>query len=120
MEFLPIVLACAIWGRHWIGGVLTSHCDNTAAMSVINSGYSRVSNIILLLRCLFFIRAHFQLEAWAVHTPGVENGRADAISQNNMCRFRLQVPVARDCRVPIPPALIALLAEQQPDWMSLA
>ena len=84
MELLPIVLACAIWERHWIGGVVTSHCDNTAAVSVINSGYSRVPNIILLLRCLFFIRAHFQLEGWAVHTPGVENGRADAISQNNV------------------------------------
>ena len=95
--------------------MVTFHCDNTAAVSVINSGYSRVPNIIL---CLFFIRAHFQLEAWAVHTPGVENGRADAISWNNMCCFRLQVPVARDCRVPIPPAPIALLAEQQPDWTS--
>ena len=41
-----------------------------------------------------------------MHTPGVENGRADAISQNNMCCFR-----SRDCRVPIPPALIALLTE---------
>ena len=118
-EFLPIILACAIWGSHWIGGVVTFHCDNTAAVSVINSGYSRVLNIMLLLRCLFFIRAHFQLEAWAVHTPGVENGRADAISRKNMCRFRSQVPVARDCRVPIPPALIVLLAEQQPDWTCL-
>ena len=36
MELLP---TCAIWGKHWIG---TSHCDNTAAVSVINSGYSRV------------------------------------------------------------------------------
>ena len=116
-ELLPIILACTIWGRHWIGGVVTFHCDNMAAVSVINSGYSRVPNIILLLRYLFFIRAHFQLEAWAVHTP---NGRVDAISQNNMCCFRSQVPVARDCRVPIPPALIVLLAEQQPDWMSLA
>ena len=100
--------------------MVTFHFDNTAAVSVINSGYSRVPNIILVLRCLFFMRAHFQLEAWAVHTPGVENGRADAISQNNMCSFRSQVPIARDCRVPIPPALIALLAEQQPDWTSLA
>ena len=35
---------------HWIGGV-TFHCDNTAAVSAITSGYSRVPNIILLLRC---------------------------------------------------------------------
>ena len=74
-EFLPIVR-----------GVVTFHCENTASVSMINSGYSRVPNIMHLLRCLIFIRAHFQLEAWAVHTPGVENGIADAISRNNMCR----------------------------------
>ena len=50
---------------------MTVHCDNTAAMAVVNSGYSRVPEIMHLLRCLFYIRAHLELEVWAVHTPGV-------------------------------------------------
>ena len=37
-ELMPIVLACAIWERHWIEGMVTFHCDNMAAVSVINSG----------------------------------------------------------------------------------
>ena len=89
-ELVPIILACALWGRRWSGGTVTIHCDNTAAASVLNSGYSRVPEIIHLLRCLFFIRARFQFEAWAVHIPGVENGVADAVSRNDMCRFILR------------------------------
>ena len=117
-ELVPIVLACAVWGRQWSGGTVTFHCDNTAAVSVVNSGYSQVPELMHLLRCLFFIRAYFQVEAWAVHTPGSENGVADAISRNHMCRFYSQVPAARVHRTLIPPALVALLIEQQPDWTS--
>ncbi len=45
-ELLPIVLACASWGRQWRGGVVTMHCDNTAAVAVVNSGYSKVPEIM--------------------------------------------------------------------------
>ena len=34
-ELLPIVLACAIWGKHWKGQRLVCYCDNAA---IINSG----------------------------------------------------------------------------------
>ena len=119
-ELLPIIMACAVWGRQWVGGAVTFHCDNTSAVSVVTSGYSRVQEIMHLLRCLFFVRARFQFEAWAVHTPGADNGIADAISRNNMYRFYSQVPAARVRRVPIPPPLMALLVGQQPDWTSMA
>ncbi len=52
-ELLPIVLACAVWGRYWAGGVVKAHCDNTGAVAVVNSGYSRSEPIMHLLRCLF-------------------------------------------------------------------
>ncbi len=53
------------------------HCDNEAA---VNSGYSQDQQIMHLLRCLFFIKAHFQLELRVVHIPGADNVVADAIS----------------------------------------
>ena len=86
-ELLPIVLACAVWGRRWVGQVVRVSCDNTGTVAVVNSGYSRSPQIMHLLRCLFFIRAHFQLEMWACHIPGVQNIIADAISRNNMSVF---------------------------------
>ncbi len=39
----------------WRGGVVTMHCDNTAAVAVVNSGYSKVPEIMHLLRFLFFV-----------------------------------------------------------------
>lgn len=36
------------------------------------------------LRCLFFIRARFHLDVWAVHVPGMQNGLADTLSRNNI------------------------------------
>ena len=114
-ELLPVVLACAIWGRYWAGQVVRFYCDNTGAVAVVNSGYSRIPQIMHLLRCLFFIRARFHVEVWATHTPGVQNGMADAISRNNLHYFFYQAPDAQRRRIAIP---VALLVEQRPDWTS--
>ncbi len=117
-ELLPIVLACMVWGAKWSGRAVQVHCDNTGAVAVVTSGYSRAPAIMHLLRCLFFIRAHFQISLWATHTPGADNTMADAISRNHLSQFFLQAPEARRHRVPIPQPLVDLLVEQQPDWTS--
>ena len=119
-ELLPIVLACAVWGRRWVGQVVRVSCDNTGTVAEVNLGYSRSPQIMHLLRCLFFIRAHFQLEVWASHIPGVQNTIADAISRNNRSVFFSQAPTARGSRTPISRALKSLLLEQRPDWTSRA
>ena len=49
--------------------------------------------MMYLLRCLFFIRAHFQIWLWAVHIPGIGYTVVDAISHNNLCLlFRSRNP----------------------------
>ena len=63
----------------WRKARITVHCDNLGVVALVNSGYSRVPQIMHILRCLFFIRAHFQFSLHAVHVPGVENSLADAI-----------------------------------------
>ena len=30
-------LACTVWGPQWSGKIVTFHCDNTAAVAVVNS-----------------------------------------------------------------------------------
>ena len=54
-ELVPVVLACAVWGRQWSDCMVVVHCDNEGAVTAINSGYSRVAPIMHLLCCLFFI-----------------------------------------------------------------
>ena len=117
-EVLPVILACAVWGPEWRGSAVVVHCDNLGAVDIINSGYSRVPQIMHLLRCLFFIRALFRFSLHAVHIPGKENSLADAISRNNLSFLFSQIPEAISSRCQIPRDLLALLLEQQPDWTS--
>ena len=119
-ELLPIVIAGAVWGPGWRKARITVHCDNLGVVALVNSGYSRVPQIMHILRCLFFIRAHFQFSLHAVHVPGVENSLADAISRDNLHLLFSQVPGAVNNRVQVQPALLALLVERQPDWTSQA
>ena len=53
-EVFPVVLACAVWGREWNKRQVVVHCDNEAAVVVLNS---RDPHIMHLLRALFFIKA---------------------------------------------------------------
>ena len=119
-ELIPIILTCAIWGPRWQGSLVVVHCNNMGAVSMVNAGYSKVPQIMHLLRCLFFIRAFFHLSVWAVHVPGAQNGWADAISRNHLTLFFAQVPRAVDHQEPIPSSLLALLVNEQPDWTSPA
>lgn len=102
------------------GSSVVVHCDNMGAVTVVNMGSSKVQQIMHLLRCLFFIRAHFNLSVAAVHVPGVENGWADAISRNMLSDFLAQVTQAIGKRLHIPPSLLDLLVVRQPDWTSAA
>ena len=96
-ELLPILLACAVWAKDFSDLRATMHCNNLGTVALVNSGYSRVAQIMYLLCCLiFFIRVQFQIELWAVHVPAVENSLADAISRESYLyyslRFRVYLP----------------------------
>ena len=118
-EILPIVVACAVWGHLWRNKSVMAHCDNQGAVAAVNSGYSRVPQIMHMLRCLFFIRAHLGIKLRAVHVPGKDNELADAISRNNLHLSFSQVPQAIKERVEVPPVLLSVIVETQPDWTSV-
>ena len=118
-ELVPIVVACAVWGPLWATKPVTVHCDNEGTAAAVNSGYSRVSQIMHMLRCLLFIRAYYQITLWAAHIPGRENELADAILCNNLSIFFTQVPQAVNRRVIVPQVLLSVVLERQPDWTSV-
>ena len=41
MELLPIISASVVWGLAWRGLRIIVHCDNTGAVTVTSSRYSR-------------------------------------------------------------------------------
>ena len=98
--------------------VRIAHVDNEAAVSVLNSGYSKESQIMHLVRCLFFLSAHFQLCVRARHIPGVDNVLADAVSRGNHDLFFSCLQTADLVPAVVPDALVALLVSVQPDWTS--
>jgi hypothetical protein len=68
------------------------HRDNKGVVEMVNSRYSRVPQLMHILRCLFFIRAHIQLDLVAYHVPGRENEVADAISLPHRCQQEMVSP----------------------------
>ena len=80
-------------------------CDNERAVAVVNLGFSKVARIMHLLRCLFFIRARFNLHKFWTR-PGVQNTLADAISCDKLDILFSQVSVAQGSRVSLPRELV--------------
>ena len=89
-----------------------------AVVEVLNNGYSRDKLLMHLIRCLFFISEYFKVKVEAVHCRGKDNIQADALSRNNTSRFLQALPGADQEPVDIPPPLLTLLVNEQPDWMS--
>lgn len=117
-ELLPIVMASALWGKHWQGKAVKFRCDNAAVVAIVRSGTSKDELAAQLMRCLFLFMAKFDLCLRAVHLPGKDNGAADALSRNDHMSFLSQVPAARHAPTAIPPGLARALVHNRPDWMS--
>ena len=116
-ELIPIVIACAVWGRRWEHQSVLARCDNMAVVCDINSGYCREPEVMFLLRCLHFFTAEFDINLKAVHLPGVHNALADDLSRNRLSSFQEQCPQADVVPVAIPQQLCQLLLACKTDWL---
>jgi len=88
---------------------VVSNCDNQAVVAVLNSQYSREKDLMQLLRCLFFLEAHFQFQLSAYHLPGILNDSADDLSRNHLSSFQTKMPMADTYHSSIPPSLLQWL-----------
>ena len=119
-ELIPILIAAVVWGHTWTGVQVLSLCDNEAVVTVINSRSSREPDLMQLLRCLFFLEAHFQFYLIARHLPGVANSLADDLSRNRLPSFRRHHPNADPLPSPIPSSTMQWLLHPKLDWTSEA
>jgi len=116
-EFVPVVLAAALFGRHWHGHLIQFSVDNMSVVHVLNSTYSKDPHLMHMIRVLVFLAAYFNFWFRAEHIEGRSNCLADALSRNNLEYFLSQSPLARDCSPDIPATLMTLLGDPQ-DWTS--
>ena len=117
-ELPSIVARAALWGQAWSGKKVLFRCDNTAAVSALLARTARDPVMNHLLRCLFFLQAHFKFDYEAKHIPGKENGAADALSRDRVSTFRSLFPQAPQRPVEIPCTLLELLFYQSLTWTS--
>ena len=117
-ELIPIIVAAAIWGKHWKGYSLQCQCDNQAVVAVLNTRTSKEPQLMQLLRCLFFFEACWDFSLYGSYLPGIQNDLADALSRNRLSLFLSKVPQANAAPTPIPLTLRDLLLYAKPDWLS--
>jgi hypothetical protein len=99
--------------------MVCTHCDNAAVVEIINSGRAKDPLLAHQLWALFYVGAYFDFDITAVHTPGKENGPADAISRNNIDAFFSQAPTAARYPAVLPVELQLGLSRARPCWRSL-
>ena len=113
-ELIPILIGTFVWGEHWKGARVTAYCDNTAVVSVLNSRYTADDRMMQMLRCLFFVEAHFQFQLHAVHIPGRHNNLADYLSRNRLHTFLSEKHSAAPKPSHVPSSLLQWLLHMIP------
>ena len=101
-ELYAIVMAAETWGSQWSGKRLLFHCDNQAIVEIWQSGLSRSSDLMRLVRALFFVAARHNFNVIIRHIPGIDNCIADSLSRLQLTRFRTLAPEANPLPSPTP------------------
>ena len=102
-ELYAIMMAsCRAWGHNCSSKKLLFCCDNSAVVSIWESGLSRSSDLMCLVRALFHIAAKNNFHVLIRHIPGIDNSIADALSHLQLQRFLALAPHVAMLPTPIP------------------
>ena len=97
-ELLPILLTLVVWSF--------GLCNTMAIVAVDNSRPPNDRDLMYLLRCMFFIVVHQNIQVHVTQKPGVNNIVTDALSCDNLPCFLKAALVAANQPTPIPAALV--------------
>ena len=81
LELFTIIVSLKHWAPQLRGRKFIIACDNSAAVTVINSTRSKDPFMQRCLRQLWFTAALFDFEVRALHVPGKHNQFADCLSR---------------------------------------
>ena len=80
-EVLAQVFAAFRWGHLWKNHHVIIHCDNVAAVHIINKGTTAHPLVMFFLRQLFWLSVIHNFRFTAVHIKGDLNTIADSVSR---------------------------------------
>ena len=81
LELLTVLIAVRLWCKYYTGLRIKIHCDNSASVTVLNSGKTKDPFMLKCVREIAFLCANSNLEIKAVHIPGVDNRLPDLLSR---------------------------------------
>ena len=99
-KFFAIAVVCALWFPHFSGKRIQFWYDNESVNAIINSGHSKATRLMELMRFLVLLSMKHNFFVRARHVPGVSNDIADALSGFQDERFRASAPKAQKNPVP--------------------
>ena len=106
-ELFAILVAATAWASHWRRKRLLVHCDNQAVVDICRTGTSKNTELMRLIRTLFFTAARHNFTLLINHIPGVDNSVADALSRLQFHRFHQLAPEADPEPTPTPVIVIS-------------
>lgn len=80
-EVLAQIFAAFRWAPCWVNQHVIIHCDNEAAVYIINKGSTSHPLLMCYLRQLFWLSAIYNFRFTARYIPGKHNVIADAVSR---------------------------------------
>ena len=86
-ELFAIAAAVNTWGHLWACKKVLFHCDNQAVVDIWKTGTTKSSDIMALVRMLYFCAAKYNIHVIITHIAGVNNAIADALSHFQVTRF---------------------------------
>ena len=95
LEFVPVVLAMAIWGHMLQNKKIIFNIDNMALVEILNSQTSKSKRIMYLMRPFVLYTLKNNTIFRGKHIKGQFNEIADAISRQQWCRFKRLAPEAK-------------------------
>ena len=93
-ELFAIASAVNTWGHHWPQKKVLVHCDNHAIVDMWKKGSTDCSQVMALVRMLYFCATQHNIPIIVTHIDGTNNCIADALSRFQVQRFHRLDPEA--------------------------
>ncbi|KAK3104130.1 hypothetical protein FSP39_024643 [Pinctada imbricata] len=111
LELVPIFLAFLIWSNEFKYKRIVLHTDNKGLIPILNRKTSKSKRVMGLVRPLVLCSMLCGIYFKAIHIEGKSNIVADALSRQQMDRFRMSLPNADESPAPIPESFLQTLSK---------
>ena len=102
LELFPIFVVIHLWGNALRNKKIKFVCDNMPVTQIINSMTSRSEHIMCLVRHLTVKCLELNIVLRSTHIAGSLNGICDALSRQDLTKFRELAPAADMDPTPVP------------------